>query len=44
MKKYLYINKKEFIMYLLTVPIMAIMSILFCKALQPVLDIVLTGK
>ena len=44
MKKYLYSNKKEFIMYLLTVPIMAIMSILFCKALQPVLDIVLTGK
>lgn len=44
MKKYLYSNKKEFIMYLLTVPIMAIMSILFCKTLQPVLDIVLTGK
>ena len=44
MKKYLYKNKKEFIMYLITVPIMAIMSILFCKALQPVLDIVLTGK
>lgn len=30
-------------MYIISVPIMAVMSILFCKALQPVLDIIISN-